>query len=81
MKTDVPHTETILAANCAARRVIHGYLQGETLDFALNFVGTIVLSVFVAVEFGNPHDALLEFDDFAKFVRSQIAQAKGIYPS
>jgi hypothetical protein len=57
-----------------AANVILGMMQGAPVSVAYNIVGNITVSVFLAVPFVNPGDALEEFDNWAAYTREMIAE-------
>ncbi len=47
-------------------------MNGVTPDVAFNVVGFMTVAVFVKVDFFNPADAVIEFDNWAAYTRQII---------
>ncbi|MCA1524342.1 hypothetical protein [Bradyrhizobium yuanmingense] len=57
-----------------AANLILGMMQGVPVGVAYNVIGNITVSIFLAVPFVEPGDALSEFDSWAEYTRSMIAE-------
>ncbi|WP_375791221.1 hypothetical protein ACE102_07675 [Bradyrhizobium sp. vgs-9] len=56
-----------------AANAILGMMQGATVSVAYNIIGNLTVSIFTAVPFIEPGAALTEFDSWAEYTRSMIA--------
>ncbi|MDA9544876.1 hypothetical protein ACM43_10230 [Bradyrhizobium sp. CCBAU 45321] len=57
-----------------AANLILGMMQGVPVGVAYNVIGNITVSIFLAVPFVELGDALSEFDSWAEYTRSMIAE-------